>query len=193
MARLKDMQVRNLSTNLETREEEEGDIFLEGYFVVFNKVTELWPGAFEEIDPGALNETLDNDIRCLINHETTLVLGRNKSNTLELEVDSKGLFARVKINKNDTDAMNLYERVSRGDVSGNSFGFNIVEEDVEYGDDDSIKWTIKKIDLHEVSVTTFPQYEETSIEARRKNFKEDQQRKINATKNKLKERLDKIC
>lgn len=193
MTRLKDMQVRNITSNLETREEDEGKLYLEGYFVVFNRETELWQGAYEEIDPLAFNNTLGNDIRCLINHDTTLVLGRNKSNTLELKVDSHGLFGRVEINKNDTDAMNIYERVKRGDVSGNSFGFNILNEETDYREDGTVKWTIKEIDLHEVSITTFPAYEDTSIQARKKEFKQHEKRQQEVIKNKLKERLMKIC
>ena len=192
MNREKNMQVRNLTTNLETREEEEGKLYLEGYFVVFNRETKLFEGAYEEIDPSAFNSTLGNDIRCLINHDTTLVLGRNKSNTLELKVDSHGLFGKVEINKNDTDAVNIYERVKRGDVSGNSFGFNILNEETDYRDDGTVKWTIKEIDLHEVSITTFPAYEETSIQARKKDIAQHEQRQLEIKKSQLKERLNNV-
>lgn len=188
MTRLKDMQVRNITTNLETREVEEGK-FLEGYFVVFNKETELFEGAYEEIDPLAFNKTLDNDIRALINHDTTLVLGRNKSDTLKLKADEKGLWGRVEINKNDTDAMNIYQRVKRGDVSGNSFGFNILNEETDYREDGTVKWTIKEIDLHEVSITTFPAYEDTSIQARSNQVEQYRQRQLDIKKDKLKERI----
>ena len=68
-------------------------MYIEGYFAVFNRQTELWPGAYEEIAPGAFDETLGNDIRALINHDATLVLGRNKAGTLELKTDSYGLGA----------------------------------------------------------------------------------------------------
>ena len=119
-------QTRSLQTELKTRVEPDAqDMYIEGYFAVFGRETELWPGAYEEIAPGAFDETLNNDIRALINHDTTLVLGRNKAGTLELKADSYGLWGRVKINPNDTDAVNLYERVKRGDVDQCSFGFNI--------------------------------------------------------------------
>ena len=103
-------QVRTLQTELKTRVETDSpDKYIEGYFAVFNRETELWPGAFEEIAPAAFEETFGNDIRALINHDTTLVLGRNKAGTLELKTDSYGLWGRVKINPNDTDAVNVYE------------------------------------------------------------------------------------
>ncbi len=187
----KEMQIRSITSELKTREEQEG-LYLEGYFIVFDKETELWPGAFEEIDQKALNKTLDNDIRALVNHDTTLVLGRNKSNTLELKADSKGLWGKIEINPKDTDAVNIYERVRRGDVTGNSFGFNILDETIEHRDDGTVKFILKEIDLHEVSITTFPQYEETSIQARQKDLAQYRQRQLEQRKNNLKERV-KTC
>ena len=90
-------QTRSLQTELKTRAELDAqDMYIEGYFAVFGRETELWPGAFEEIAPGAFDETLNNDIRALINHDTTLVLGRNKANTLELKTDNYGLWAGSK-------------------------------------------------------------------------------------------------
>mgnify|MGYP000996659926 CR=1 FL=1 len=185
-------QTRSLKTELKTRAEGEGDLIIEGYFAVFNRETELWPGAFEEIAPGAFDNTLSNDIRALINHETRLVLGRNKSGTLELRADSYGLWGRIKINPNDTDAMNLYERVKRGDVDQCSFGFNIVREDTEWRDDGSVKWTIREVDLHEVSVVTFPAYEDTGVQARRKQVEEHRARLFEAKRRKIIERVRNI-
>lgn len=183
-------QTRSLQTELTTRAEADGqEMYIEGYFAVFGRETELWPGAFEEIAPGAFDETLSNDIRALINHDTTLVLGRNKAGTLELKADSYGLWGRVKINPNDTDAVNLYERVKRGDVDQCSFGFNITSEETDWRDDGTVKWTITGIDLHEVSVCTFPAYEETGVQARKAEVEQHRQRLLEAKKNKLRERM----
>jgi len=164
-------------------------MYIEGYFAVFGRETELWPGAFEEIAPGAFDETLSNDIRALINHDTTLVLGRTKAGTLELKTDNYGLWGRVKINPNDIDAVNLYERVKRGDVDQCSFGFNITSEETDWRDDGTVKWTITGIDLHEVSVVTFPAYEDTGVQARKEAVEQHRERLLAAQKTKLKERL----
>lgn len=186
-------QTRSLKTELKTRADEESkDLYIEGYFAVFNRETELWPGAYEEIAPGAFANTLSNDIRALINHEPRLVLGRNKAGTLELREDSYGLWGRIKINPNDTDAMNLYERVKRGDVDQCSFGFNIIREDTEWRGDGSVKWIIREVDLHEVSVVTFPAYEDTGVVARQKQVEEHQQRLLQAKRQKLIERVRNI-
>lgn len=183
-------QTRSLQTDLKTRAEPESqEMYIEGYFAVFNGATELWPGAFEELAPGAFDGTLGNDVRALINHDTTLVLGRNKSGTLELKADSHGLWGRVKINAADSDAVNLYERVKRGDVDQCSFGFNIGAEETEWRDDGTVKWTITQVDLHEVSVVTFPAYEETGVQARKAEVQQHQQRQLEQRKHNLKARL----
>jgi len=183
-------QIRSIQSELRTRAEPEGqDMYIEGYFAVFGQETELWPGAFEEIAPGAFDETLGNDIRALINHDTTLVLGRNKAGTLELKTDSYGLWGRIKINPNDTDAVNVYQRVKRGDVDQCSFGFNILTEETDWRDDGSVKWTITNIDLHEVSICTFPAYETTGVQARKAEVEQHRARLFEARRNKLKERV----
>lgn len=185
------VQTRSYQTNFKaTRAEtDNAEMFIEGYFSVFGMATELWPGAFEEIAPEAFSNTLGNDIRALINHDTTLVLARNKANTLELKVDSHGLWGRITINPNDSDAVNLYERVKRGDVDQCSFGFNIISEETEWREDGTVKWTIKEIDLHEVSVCTFPAYEETGVQARHNQVDQHREKQLEQRKHKLKERF----
>lgn len=182
---------RSFKSELAVREQQEGqqEKVIEGYFAVYGSETELWTGAFEEIKSGAFDDTLENDIRALINHNTELVLGRNKAGTLTLEADDKGLWARVVINEQDTDALNLYARVQRGDVDQCSFGFNIIEESTEFREDGTIKWTIEKIDLHEVSIVTFPAYEATSVQARKRDFENLQNRTLEVRKKQLKEKL----
>ena len=181
-------QMRSIASKFETRESEDG-LFIEGYFSVFNSTYELWPGATESVAPGAFANTLGGDIRALIDHETRLVLGRNKSGTLELREDSHGLWGRIKINPNDQDAVNLYERVKRGDVDQCSFGFDIVKEDTEVRDDGSVHWTIREVKLYEVSVVTFPAYTETSVSARKRDFEEIQKRETEKWRDDMMRRL----
>lgn len=182
-------QTRSLQAELKTRAENDQDLVIEGYFAVFNRQTELWQGAFEEIAQGAFGGTMGNDIRALINHDTTLVIGRNKAGTLELKEDSHGLWGSVRINPNDTDALNAYERVKRGDVDQCSFGFNILKEETDWREDGTVKWTITEIDLHEVSICTFPAYEETGVQARKAEVDQHRQRQLEQRKKQLKERL----
>ena len=188
MNRQIERQVRTALSTFETREDS-GELFIEGYFAVFNSNYELWPGATESVAPGAFTDTLGGDIRALIDHETRLVLGRNTSGTLELKEDSHGLWGRIRINPKDSDAMNLYERVKRRDVDQCSFGFDILDEETEFREDGSIHWTIKKVKLYEVTVCTFPAYEDTSVSARKKSYEEILKRKNDAWKEKTLSRL----
>ena len=175
--------------DFKTRDAENNPI-IEGYFAVFNSNYELWEGATESIAPGAFDKTISGDIRALINHDTTLVLGRTTAGTLELKTDSRGLWGRVKINPNDQDAMNLHARVERGDVSQCSFGFFIVSEETDYRADGSVHWTLTDVDVFEVSCCTFPAYEETSISARAKDYANLQKREADAWRAKMLARIN---
>jgi len=112
----------------------------------------------------------------LIDHDTRLVLGRTTAGTLELREDEKGLWGDIAVNPKDSEAMNCWARVERGDVSQCSFGFNIVSEETELREDGSVHWTITEADLHEVSVCTFPAYEDTAVSARAHDLEEIKKR-----------------
>jgi len=184
-------QSRSGPVTFKTRDDDGGSKkYISGHFAVFNRNYELWPGASESIANTAFDGALDDDIRALINHDTRLVLGRNKSGTLKLSVDSVGLFGEVEVNQNDTDAMNLYARVQRGDVSQCSFGFDILDEETSYKNDGSVHWTIKRVKLYEVTVATFPAYEDTGVTARKADYENIQARKRDERKLKIKEKLE---
>ena len=171
--------MRSISTNFyATRDEATEKLSIEGYFAVFNSNYEIAPDMSESIAPGAFDNTIADDVRALINHDTTLVLGRTKAGTLQLRTDNHGLWGHIDINPNDTDAMNLYNRVQRGDVDQCSIGFDILNEETDFHEDGSVHWTIKEVKLFEVSACTFPAYEETNIAARAKE-KEDLVRRKN--------------
>ena len=185
-------QVRSIG-KLNTRADnnETDEMKIEGYFVVFNTETEIWDGLFEEISDKAFENIDLTDIRALADHDTAKVLGRTKSQTLKLSVDEKGLFGEITINKNDTEAVNLYERVKRGDIDQCSFGFSILNETMEQRADGTTKWTITEIELFEVSVVTFPAYADTSVEARSAQIEQMKQRNLQTRKQQLKERITK--
>lgn len=184
----KKKQIRASTQNFAVREDGNKK-YIEGYFAVFDSPYELWGGSYETIAPTAFDNALDADIRCLIDHDTRLVLGRTKAGTLELRVDQKGLWGRVEINQNDQDALNLYARVERGDVNQCSFGFFITEEEIEYLPDDRVHWTIKAVELFEVSVVTFPAYEDTAVSARKRDHDAIVERKHQAWKQTALKRL----
>lgn len=181
-------QVRSAPTSFSARSDDDGPV-IEGYFAVFNSDYEIWPGATEQVAPDAFNNCLDLDVRALCDHMTNLVLGRTSAGTLELRVDEKGLWGRIKINEQDSDAMNLYARVQRGDVSQCSFGFDILDEEYIDNRDGSCTWILHDVYLWEVSVVTFPAYAETSVEARKKDREAELKRQLELRKKQLKERI----
>lgn len=183
-------QVRSIEAGFRTREAE-GSPIIEGYFAIFNSDYEIWPGAIEQVAPGAFTSALGGDIRALADHDTRIVLGRTTAGTLELREDEKGLYGVIKINPEDQEAMNLYHRVQRGDVTQCSFGFDIVAEDYEHRPDGSDLWIIRDVVLYEVSVVTFPAYAETSVQARKDDINTIRSRQLAARKSALKERIAK--
>lgn len=179
---------------IEIREDDDGAPVIEGYFVVFDSKYELWPGATESIARGAFDDSIGDDVRSLYNHNVDIVLGRTAAGTMELKQDSYGLWGRVKINPNDTDAMNAYHRIKRGDISGCSFGFNIAEQETEYRDDGTVHWTIKKVSpLYELSPCTFPAYQDTTISARRRDLEEIKRKRAEVWQHRAMERLHKAA
>jgi len=187
----REKNIRDFRTQFEiTRDEQTPDErTIEGYFALYESETELWAGSYEIISKGAFENTIQkNDIRALWNHNTQYVLGRNKNGSLQLKADDKGLFATIKL-PNTQYAEDLYSLVQRGDIDQASFGFNIIDEELEELADGGYRWRIKDIDLHEISVVTFPAYENTSVQAREKQVREIETRKLQQKKSELQKRL----
>ena len=182
-------QLRCLPVEFQTREAD-GELYIEGYFAVFNSEYDFWPGATETILPGAFDESISGDVRALVNHNSDLVLARTKSGTLELKQDSRGLWGRIRVNQDDRAALDLYARVKRGDVSQCSFGFGIESERFVDLGDGKCRWEIEKVNpLYEVSPCTFPAYEETGISARKADYEAARQRGLEAWRVQAKAKL----
>lgn len=184
-------QVRTSLSNFETREDG-GNPRIEGYFAVFNSIYEVFDGCTESIAPGAFTDELNSDVRALIDHDTRLVLGRTTAGTLELREDEKGLWGDIAVNPKDSEAMNCWARVERGDVSQCSFGFNILDEEHEEREDGTHHFTIRKVKLFEVSVCTFPAYEDTAVSARKADIAEIEKRKADIWREERKKKLKEV-
>lgn len=140
----------------------DGDKILIGYAVVYNSLSEEL-GCFREIiAPGAFTEALKTaDVRCLIDHNPSLLLGRNTASTLRLVDEPKGL--RMECDLDDTSyALDLRKTVKRGDRDGMSFGFVAIEDCWEEGKNGFVR-TVTKADIFDVSAVTYPAYKGTSL------------------------------
>ena len=184
--------IRSRHADFRTRAEDGGGPVIEGYFIVFDQPYYIDPYLEEVICRGAIDERTDtSDVRALVDHLPHLVLGRNTAGTLSLDFeDDYGVLATIQLNEQDTDAVNLYARTQRGDVDQASFGFD--EDEVAYIDlpDGRTRREVRHISkLWEVSVCTFPAYEQTYVSARSKLSDDVQRHRIEAQKKRLKRRL----
>lgn len=178
-------------TQFQTRAEGE-ELIIEGYFVVFNQPYYMDEWSEEVVCTGAFDGCDTSDVRALVDHLSHLVLGRSTAQTLTFQIDDTGLFATIRINAKDTDAMNLYARVQRGDVDQASFGFAWAEDGVVWESlpDGRARRSILRIEkLWEISVCTFPAYEQTFVAARDRVAAEAKAEARRARKNLLKRRF----
>ena len=140
-----------------------------GYASVFDSESQDL-GQFKEIiKPGAFDRALveEHDVRALVDHDPSMILGRSKSGTLRMLVDEVGL--RVEIDPPDTSVgRDTIESIRRGDLDSMSFGF-VVRNDHWTEEDGQAIREINDLDLFDVSVVSFPAYEDTSVALRRFN------------------------
>ncbi|QQK75087.1 HK97 family phage prohead protease [Salicibibacter cibarius] len=158
---------RYFETKIELRDEgEDKPSSIIGYPALYNSLSEDLGGFREKIAEGAFTRTLQegSDVRALMNHDPNYVLGRNKSGTLKLEEDGRGL--RMEVDPPDTGwANDLRTSMSRGDINQMSFGFMVDRDNWEVQGGQNIR-TLEEVELFDVSVVTYPAYPETSANVR---------------------------
>lgn len=140
---------------------------IEGHAAVFNQLSLPLAGGWfrEKIEPGAFIKTIkEDDIRGLWNHDDNYVLARNKSGTLKLSEDEKGLF--VSITPPDTTwARDLGVTIKRKDVDQMSFAFDVLGETWVKENGENIR-TLTEVKLYDVSPVTYPAYPQTDVAVR---------------------------
>jgi len=139
---------------------------IRGYAAIFDSETDIAGMFREQVARGAFARSIEDsaDVRALIDHDSTLILGRTKSGTLRLFEDDRGL--AVEIDLPDTQAArDLRVSLDRGDVSQMSFGFVVRGDEWQRGDGLPLR-TLTDVDLFDVSVVTFPAYPETEAALR---------------------------
>lgn len=137
-----------------------------GYAAVFDSMSGNLGGFRERIERGAFSKALPtSDVRALINHDSNYVLGRAKAGTLRMIEDERGL--KIEIDPPATQAANdLLVSINRGDIDQMSFAFRLGKDSWEERNGESIR-TIHEFDeIYDVSVVTYPAYEETSVALR---------------------------
>ena len=154
----------NFQMNVEKREDEVSEIV--GHAAIFNEYTDI--GWYQErIMPGAFKKSIESDdVRALFNHDPNFVIGRNKSGTLFLLEDEKGL--AITIMPPDTQfARDLITLIGRGDISQMSFAFlTIKEEWNSEKNKEPDKRDLIELKLFDVSPVTYPAYPTTDVAVR---------------------------
>ncbi|EKQ50272.1 MULTISPECIES: HK97 family phage prohead protease [unclassified Clostridium] len=135
---------------------------LKGYPILFDVYGHPNMGSkwVEKIDRNALATVDFSNLVILFNHDTSMVLGRYGKN-LTAVIDDVGLFVTVTLGNTFLDDY-VYDRVERELVDGMSFWFDnqsMVATDWANKID-----VVTKINaVYEVSIVTFPAYEETVV------------------------------
>ena len=151
---------------------ENDQMVIEGYAakygVMSHLLTEKGLSFNEVLERGTFKDHLKDDTYLTYNHNKDKVLAATKNDTLVLSDDETGLKFRAVLN-NTTDSKDVYERILRGDVNENSFGFvpDPKKQKIErIAGSDPIK-RISGIEmLFDVAVVTRAAYPETELYVR---------------------------
>jgi len=154
----------------EVRATDDGKFQIVGYAAKYGTVAHLMD--FDEtIEQGAFEDSVRSmdDVKCLLNHDASIVLGRVGNSTLQLEADSIGLRFVCQLNRESEQHKNVYAAIKRGDISECSFAFTVPAggQRFENRNGDVPLRTLSKVKLLDVSAVTYPAYTEgTSVVAR---------------------------
>lgn len=159
---------------LRAERREDGTAIITGHAAVFGQLSEDLGGFREQIAAGAFTESLQkDDIRAVWNHNDDIVLGRNRSKTLELAEDARGLAIRIFPPDTQTVRDLVLAPIERGDVSQMSFAFSVRPggQDWAKNDDGQVIRTLKNLRTYEVSPVTFPAYPQTDVVIAQRSMK----------------------
>lgn len=177
----KDLIMRGYDWSYETREED-GQGIIEGHPVVYDQLTDL--GYFDEIiEKGALDKTDLRDVRLCLNHDTSVVYARSRSNTPEstmrIWVEEDGLHFRANLDMENPLAKAYYSMIERRDIDKMSFMFSVDGDTWEDLDSEHPTRHINSIgSIVEISAVTFPAYDSTEIQARSKEALESARQQL---------------
>jgi HK97 family phage prohead protease len=140
-----------------------------GHAALFDSLSEDLGGFRERIAPGAFAEAITkDDVRALFNHDPNFIIGRNRSGTLKLAEDTRGLAIEITPPDNQTIRDLVVAPIERGDVSQMSFGFTVRPGGQDWAKDDEGRTvrTLKRVRLFDVSPVVFPAYTATDVAMR---------------------------
>lgn len=155
-----------------------------GYAALFDSRSELLGGYFFEIiKPGAFDNVLEDDVRALVDHDTSRIVGRSSAGNLKLEVDEKGLAYEIDL-PDTAEARDLRTNIELGLIKESSFGFSVASGGSSWDMDDEGR-TIRTITeigkLYDVSPVGYPAYADTEVALRDyRSFEKDHKEELEA-------------
>lgn len=161
---------------------EDGKMIVGGYGAIFNRYTNMGWYA-EVVMPGFFDGIKDDRCACLFNHDSNVVLGRKKNDTLTLKIDANGLDYASILPAHRAD---VYELVQGGYIYESSFAFTTLKttweevdrsllsgllseadlDQLSYGGKISVRRLEKGRELFDVSPVTYAAYEGTTTDTR---------------------------
>ena len=168
---MKTREIRNLIGAAEWRiEGEDGtNPVVQGYAAVWDKESEDLGGFTEFVRKGAFAEAIKEkqDVRALVDHDSSRIIGRLAAGTLRLSEDDVGLRMEIDV-PNTTVGRDLLENIRLRNITGASFGFSLREGwDSWFEDKDGrTKRELRALNLYDVSPVTFQAYPDTDVAAR---------------------------
>lgn len=170
----KDMERRYLSMTMRATGSEDQPV-VTGEAAVFDQETVIGSWFREKIAKGAFARVLSEkpDVVAALNHNWDKVLGRTTAGTLRLTETDSALRYEIDVNMDDPEAVSIYQKIKRGDVTQSSFAFTVRSEEwtnPERGSDALPLRTVTEVDqLFDVAPCTFGAYPQTSVSARSKS------------------------
>jgi len=140
---------------------------IEGYAAVFDAAAEISPGRWEAIARSAFEAVEGDDVAALVNHDPRLILGRSSSGTLRLALDERGVHFEIPVPPDTSYGRDLVESISRGDITGASFGVLPGEAERTTAPNGAPMVRHTKFSRWvDVSPVTFPAYGQSSVALR---------------------------
>ena len=148
--------------NIASNENAAGYI-VEGYATTFDEPYDMgW--CDECIKREALLGADMTDVIFQLNHEGQ-TLARQRTNTLELNIDEHGLFVRADLGGSQK-GRELYEAIKNGLIDRMSWGFTIKDDGWEYDENTRTSYITKVDKVFDVSAVSIPANQGTQIHAR---------------------------
>lgn len=148
---------------LSVRQQESGELVVGGYSIVFDSPSVMiWDYFEESVDPEIRIDYADDDVFSLFNHNWDHVLGRLGAGTYSIDRRDEGMYSETTLADNEWNR-SLAQSIERGDIAGQSFGFDILAEEWNTAGKHP-KSILKHIRLYETTITPIPAYPATDID-----------------------------